>query len=110
VSIAPGQRRDPAQVGHRISTGTTPSEIRRSTHDDHLGAVYSVHEAVRAICIVVGSAIVAAAIEAAGSQLALIEAGVVLLVAAAAGESVRGREAAATTRVPRAAARPSGRA
>jgi hypothetical protein len=66
--------------------------IGRSVRDDLLGAVYSVHEAVRAVAIVVGSAAAAAVVELWGLEEALIIAGAVLLAAAGAGALLRAQE------------------
>src|SRR4029077_910970 len=66
--------------------------IGRSVRDDLLGAVYSVHEAVRAVAIVVGSAATAAIVELWGPREALVAAGAALMAAAAVGGLLRRRE------------------
>jgi MFS family permease len=81
-----------------LGTGNTITDVAgyaligRSARDDLIGAVYSVHEAVRAISIVVGSAATAAIVELAGTREALVAAGAALVAAAILGELLRGRE------------------
>jgi MFS family permease len=81
-----------------LGTGNTITDVAgyaligRSARDDLIGAVYSVHEAVRAIAIVVGSAVTAAIVELAGTREALVAAGAGLVAAAALGALLRGRE------------------
>ncbi|HEX3455430.1 MAG TPA: cyclic nucleotide-binding domain-containing protein [Gaiellaceae bacterium] len=81
-----------------LGTGNTITDVAgyaligRSARDDLIGAVYSVHEAVRAIAIVVGSVATAAIVELAGTREALVAAGAGLVVAAALGELLRSRE------------------
>jgi Cyclic nucleotide-binding domain/Major Facilitator Superfamily len=81
-----------------LGTGNTVTDVAgyaligRSTRDDLIGAVYSVHEAVRAIAIVLGAALTAAVDELVGTRAALVAAGLVLLAAAGAGALLRARE------------------
>jgi MFS family permease len=81
-----------------LGTGNTITDVAgyaligRSARDDLIGAVYSVHEAVRAIAIVTGSVVTAAIVELAGTREALVAAGSGLVAAAILGELLRGRE------------------
>lgn len=81
-----------------VGTGNTVTDVAgytligRSARDDLLGAVYGVHEAVRAVAIVLGSAATAAVVDGWGPQQALVTAGAVLLIASAYGELLRHRE------------------
>ena len=79
-------------AGNTITDVAGYTLVGRSARDDLLGAVYSVHEAIRAASIVVGSALTAAIVELVGTRPALVSAGVVLLAAAGAGELQRARE------------------
>ena len=79
-------------AGNTVTDVAGYTLIGRSARDDLLGAVYSVHEAVRALAIVVGSAMTALVVEVWGPREALVVAGAGLVVAAAAGELLRGRE------------------
>ena len=79
-------------AGNTITDVAGYTLVGRSARDDLLGAVYSVHEAIRAVAIVVGSALTAAIVELVGTKAALVSAGVVLLAAAGAGELQRARE------------------
>ncbi len=79
-------------AGNTVADVAGYTLIGRSARDDLLGAVYSVHEAVRAVAIVAGSAVTATLIELSGSRTALVAAGAALLIAAAAGGLMRGRE------------------
>jgi len=81
-----------------LGTGNTITDVAgyaligRSARDDLIGAVYSVHEAVRALAIVIGSVATAAIVELAGTREALVAAGAGLVAAAIGGELLRGRE------------------
>ncbi len=81
-----------------VGAGNTATDVAgytligRSARDDLLGAVYAVHEAVRALAIVTGAAVTAAVIEVSGPRAALIAAGAGLLAAAGAGALMRGKE------------------
>lgn len=79
-------------AGNTVTDVAGYALIGRSARDDLLGAIYSVHEAVRAVAIVAGSAATAAIAELSGPRAALIVAGAVLLVAAGAGELLRTKE------------------
>jgi hypothetical protein len=79
-------------AGNTVTDVAGYTLIGRSARDDLLGAVYSVHEAVRALAIVAGSAATAAIVELSGPKEALIAAGAVLVAAAAFGELFRDRE------------------
>jgi len=79
-------------AGNTVTDVAGYTLIGRLARDDLLDAVYSVHEAVRAIAIVVGSAATAAVVELAGTRAALIAAGATLLAAAVWGELSRGKE------------------
>jgi MFS family permease len=68
--------------------------IGRSVRDDVLAGVYAVHEAVRAVAIIAGSATTATVAEVWGIRAALIVAGAGLIVAAVAGAVLRARETA----------------
>ena len=79
-------------LGNTITDVAGYALIGRSARDDLIGAVYSVHEAVRAIAIVVGAAATGAVVELWGTRAGLIAAGAVLVVVAAAGELLRASE------------------
>ena len=79
-------------AGNTITDVAGYTLIGRSARDDLLGAVYSLHEAVRAVAIVACAAATAAVVELSGPRAALIAAGAVLLAAAGVGELLRGRE------------------
>jgi MFS family permease len=79
-------------AGNTVTDVAGYTLIGRSARDDLLGAVYSVHEAVRATAIVLGSAATAAIVDLWGAEPALIVGGSVLLAAAGAGELLRKRE------------------
>ena len=79
-------------AGNTVTDVAGYTLVGRSARDDLLGAVYSVHEAVRAVAIVVGSALTAAVVEVWGPREALVAAGVGLVAAAAYGQLLRGRE------------------
>ncbi|HST26093.1 MAG TPA: cyclic nucleotide-binding domain-containing protein [Gaiellaceae bacterium] len=79
-------------AGNTITDVAGYTLIGRSARDDLIAAVYSVHEAVRAGAIVVGSAATAAIVELWGTRQALIVAGIGLAVAAAAAMLLRSRE------------------
>src|SRR5262249_32300013 len=72
--------------------------IGRSARDDLIGAVYGVHEAVRAMSIVIGAAVTAAIVEVWGTKPALVVAGSGLVLAAAVGALLRDREHAREAR------------
>ena len=79
-------------AGNAVTDVSGYTLIGRSARDDLLGAVYSVHEAVRAIAIVAGAAATAAVVELSGPRAASVAAGAGLLGAAALGALQRGRE------------------
>lgn len=79
-------------AGNTVTDVAGYSLIGRSARDDLIGAVYSVHETIRAVAIVVGSAATAAVVEVSGTRAALIAAGSILLTAACAGVFLRARE------------------
>jgi MFS family permease len=79
-------------AGNTVTDVAGYTLIGRSARDDLLGAVYSVHEAVRALAIVLGSVLTAAVVELWGTRQALVLAGAVLVATAAIGELLRGRE------------------
>ena len=79
-------------AGNTVTDVAGYTLIGRSARDDLLGAVYSVHEAVRAVAIVLGAALTAAMVDLWGTREALVVAGAVLVAAAMLGELLRGRE------------------
>ena len=79
-------------AGNTVTDVAGYTLIGRSARDDLLGAVYSVHEAVRAVAIVLGAALTAAMVDLWGTREALVVASAVLVAAAMLGELLRGRE------------------